>query len=102
MYASRRGSKTSRLRGIDEFLSIENQPAGQEEEQRAEPVPGEEQQVVDSPTTRAAGKRKLSTDEAGRYDKQIRRKLMVDSPPPKGQQKSKLMADAIRAAEDEE
>ncbi|XP_020254093.1 uncharacterized protein LOC109831165 [Asparagus officinalis] len=74
MYASRRGSKTSRLRGIDEFLSVENQPAGQEEEQGAEPVLGEEQQVVDSPMTRAAGKRKLSADEAGLYNKQIRRK----------------------------
>ncbi|XP_020270904.1 histone H3.v1-like [Asparagus officinalis] len=102
MYALRKGSKTSRLRGIDEFLSIKNQPAGQEEEQRAEPVPAEEQQAVDPPMTRAAGKRKLSADEAGKYDKQIRRKLLVDSPPPKGQQKSKLMADAIRAAEDEE
>ncbi|XP_020270793.1 uncharacterized protein LOC109845978 [Asparagus officinalis] len=84
---------------------------------RAEPIPVEEQQAVDPPTTRAAGKRKLSADEAGKYDKQIRQKLLVDSPPPKGQQKSKLMADAIspkgqqksklmadaiRAAEDEE
>ncbi|XP_020270570.1 uncharacterized protein LOC109845711 [Asparagus officinalis] len=101
MYASRKGSKTSRLRGIDEFLSIENQPGGQEEEQTAEPAPGEEQRVVDPPTTRAAGKRKLSADEAGKYDKQIRRKLLVDSPP-KGQPKSKLMDDAIKAAEDEE
>ncbi|XP_020243184.1 uncharacterized protein KIAA0754-like [Asparagus officinalis] len=72
-----------------------------EEEQTADPAPGEEQRVVDPPTTRAAGKRKLSVDEAGKYDKQIRRKLLVDSPP-KGQQKSKLMADAIRAAVDEE
>ncbi|XP_020263311.1 uncharacterized protein LOC109839292 [Asparagus officinalis] len=102
MYASRKGSKTSHLRGIDEFLSIENQPARQEEEQRAEPVPVEEQQAVDPPMTRAAGKRKLSADETGKYDKQIRRKLLVDSPPPKGQQKSKLMGDTIRAAEDEE
>ncbi|XP_020271433.1 uncharacterized protein LOC109846596 [Asparagus officinalis] len=72
-----------------------------EEEQPAEPAPGEEQRVVDPPTTRAAGKRKLYADEAGKYDKQIRRKLLVDSPP-KGQQKSKLMAEAIRAAVDEE
>ncbi|XP_020254094.1 uncharacterized protein LOC109831166 [Asparagus officinalis] len=102
MYALRKGSKTSRLRGIDEFLSIKNQPAGQEEEQGAGPVPVEEQQAVDPPTTRAAGKRKLSADEADKYEKQIHRKLLVDSSPPKGQQKSKLMADAIKAAEDEE
>ncbi|XP_020250864.1 uncharacterized protein LOC109828246, partial [Asparagus officinalis] len=101
MYNLRKGSKTSRLKGIDEFLSIENQSAGQEEEQTAEPAPGEEQRVVDPPVTRAAGKRKLSADEAGQYDKQIRRKLLVDSPP-KGQQKSKFMADALKAAEDDE
>ncbi|XP_020271434.1 GATA type zinc finger protein asd-4-like [Asparagus officinalis] len=101
MYNSRKGSKTSRLRGIDEFLSIESQPAEQEEEQGAEPVPVEEQRAVDPPMTRAAGKRKLSADEAGQYDKQIRRKLLVDSPP-RGQQKSKLMAEAIKAAKDDE
>ncbi|XP_020266064.1 uncharacterized protein LOC109841511 [Asparagus officinalis] len=101
MYNLRKGSKTSCLRGIDEFLSIENQSAGQEEEQTAEPAPGEEQRVVDPPVIRAAGKRKLSADEAGQYDKQIRQKLLVDSPP-KGQQKSKLMAEAIKAAIDEE
>ncbi|XP_020266531.1 uncharacterized protein LOC109842021 [Asparagus officinalis] len=92
MYNLRKGSKTSRLKGIEEFLSIENQSIGQEEEQTAEPVPEEEQRVVDPPVTRAAGKRKLSADEAGKYDKQIRRKLLVDSPS-KGQQKSMLMAE---------
>ena len=57
MYNLRKGSKTSRLKGIDEFLSIENQSAGQEEEQTAKPAPGEEQRVVDPPVTRAAGKK---------------------------------------------
>ncbi|XP_020272277.1 uncharacterized protein LOC109847458 [Asparagus officinalis] len=101
MYNLRKGSKTSRLKGIEEFLSIENQSIGQEEELTAEPVPEGEQRVVDPPMTRAVGKRKFSADEAGKYDKQIRRKLLVDSPP-KGQQKSKLMAEAIKAARDDE
>ncbi|XP_020270669.1 uncharacterized protein LOC109845813 [Asparagus officinalis] len=72
IYASRRGSKTSRLGGIDEYLSFEDPPVGQEEEQAAELVPLKEPRMVDTPTTRATGKRALTADETGQYDKQTR------------------------------
>ncbi|ONK60450.1 uncharacterized protein A4U43_C08F18600 [Asparagus officinalis] len=78
MYASRWGSKTSRLRGIEKYLSFEDPSAEQEEEKAAEPTLVEEPRVIDTPTTRAAVKRKLSADETELQKK--KNTPAVDSP----------------------
>ncbi|XP_020258838.1 fibrous sheath CABYR-binding protein-like [Asparagus officinalis] len=92
MYSSRRGSRVSRLKGINEFLSYEGEAEEGAGDLEPESAPVASPKAAETPRTKAAGKRALTEEEAVQYEKRTRRKLLVDPP------SQKLMADAFKSA----
>ncbi|XP_020266768.1 DNA-directed RNA polymerase II subunit RPB1-like [Asparagus officinalis] len=98
MYSSRRGARVSRLKGINEFLSFEDETegGGGEGGLGSESAPVASPKAADTSRTKAAGKRVLTEAEEVQYEKRTCRKLLVDPPA------EKLMADAFKSVGGEE
>ncbi|XP_020262626.1 uncharacterized protein LOC109838605 [Asparagus officinalis] len=92
MYASRKGARVSRLKGIDEFLHFEDEAKEEEGELGLESAPVISPKAAETPGTKATRKRALTEAEEVQYEKRTRRKLLVDPPA------QKLMADAFKSA----